>query len=316
MAALARVGAEAPFGAVAAVDARSAAAGAVLAARFDRGGVAHAQVEGVSRFLVFDSLHHPSLYAYPDAHPLRNYSRLDLQRPDIDAFPLAAMLRGLEVELGPGDVLLLPRGWWRHEECVSSGGALRNEALVVRFATHDDVYQSQDGVLDGADLALAAAKVEREVLAVLGSPARVERCLRDLRSDVVRSGCDCEDPARDADAALCDVEPETSEVDGALLRACVRDARYALGEVVGVDAVEPFVLRYLSAARWKGLAFKASPHDDDGALSSQSSAQAGITRTRLDTAPDAGEDASDDAWDDDDSDGELPIVHDVTDAHL
>jgi hypothetical protein len=42
------------------------------------------------------------------------YSQVDLDSPDPERFPLFDGVRVLETEVGPGDVLFIPVGWWHH----------------------------------------------------------------------------------------------------------------------------------------------------------------------------------------------------------
>ena len=42
------------------------------------------------------------------------YSLVDAEAPDLQRFPYMKDTRILEVEVGPGDTLLIPAGWWHH----------------------------------------------------------------------------------------------------------------------------------------------------------------------------------------------------------
>ncbi|MBL4849403.1 MAG: cupin-like domain-containing protein [Planctomycetes bacterium] len=67
------------------------------------------QVSGRKRFYLASSLQVDALYNHHHV-----YSTACLREPDLETCPEMARVRTLEVELGPGDVLYLPVGWW-HE---------------------------------------------------------------------------------------------------------------------------------------------------------------------------------------------------------
>jgi ribosomal protein L16 Arg81 hydroxylase len=48
---------------------------------------------------------------YNDRHC---FSQVDLERIDYDAFPAFRNVKVIEVEIGPGDLLFVPVGWWHH----------------------------------------------------------------------------------------------------------------------------------------------------------------------------------------------------------
>merc|ERR1719174_3348063 len=80
------------------------------------------QLRGFKRFLLFDPLLAPALCTFPTHHPLDRKAMLDLEHPDLRSFPRARALagRGVEVLLGPGDVLFLPMGWWHYVHSLES----------------------------------------------------------------------------------------------------------------------------------------------------------------------------------------------------
>jgi ribosomal protein L16 Arg81 hydroxylase len=42
------------------------------------------------------------------------YSRVDVEKPDLELYPEFRDVTVTEVEIGPGDLLFLPVGWWHH----------------------------------------------------------------------------------------------------------------------------------------------------------------------------------------------------------
>ena len=67
------------------------------------------QVHGRKRFYLASALQVDALYNHHHV-----YSSASLSRPDLEACPELDRVRVFEIELGPGDVLFLPVGWW-HE---------------------------------------------------------------------------------------------------------------------------------------------------------------------------------------------------------
>lgn len=233
---------EASFGAVSNAFARENLRGDILPVRFDEAAIVIAQVSGRSRFIVFDPLYHPALYAYPSHHPLRHFSRLgDLSAVDTSTFSLTAELRGLEVDLGPGDALCLPRGWWRQEQTVGDTPAISVEIL---FSTQTRVQRPN--LIQGPDLALAATLIERYIAKQIGK-RRVADFICCLRTEIVDSGWSIWPKAH-----LDNAPGITKENEGD--RRLLLTVRAALGRLLGPDAIEHYVSHYLSAPRWGGLA--------------------------------------------------------------
>lgn len=64
------------------------------------------QIYGVKKYTMFAPDQTPFLYARG------NQSQVDLENPDLQKFPLFAQATPIEVELGPGEILFVPAGWW------------------------------------------------------------------------------------------------------------------------------------------------------------------------------------------------------------
>ncbi|XP_043238146.1 lysine-specific demethylase 8-like [Amphibalanus amphitrite] len=76
------------------------------------------QVLGRKFVQVFAPEETPRLYPH-EAALLHNTSRVDAERPDLEQFPAFAGARHQEVELGPGDLLYMPPGWWHYVRSLS-----------------------------------------------------------------------------------------------------------------------------------------------------------------------------------------------------
>ncbi|HYH97993.1 cupin-like domain-containing protein [Hyalangium sp.] len=72
----------------------------------------HAVLRGRKRFILFPPEDSPHLYPSDVFEWTTVFSEVNLARPDLARHPLAVRARGLEAVVGPGEVLLLPRGWW------------------------------------------------------------------------------------------------------------------------------------------------------------------------------------------------------------
>src|SRR5262249_5955786 len=93
-------------------------AGTVSALHFDVANNLHAAVVGRTRFLLFPFAQSPLLSPRGPFASMPNGSRVDLEAPDYARFPRLRRARPLVADLGPGDTLFLPGGWWHHVRTV------------------------------------------------------------------------------------------------------------------------------------------------------------------------------------------------------
>jgi hypothetical protein len=68
-----------------------------------------AQVAGTKRFFMVDPSHSSRLASIPG---VIQKSRVDPENPDFEAFPSFADVPILVSDIGPGDVIYIPSGWW------------------------------------------------------------------------------------------------------------------------------------------------------------------------------------------------------------
>jgi hypothetical protein len=94
------------------------------------------QVAGRTRALLISPRYtYDGLYPYPTAHPYDGYTMVDPAAPDVGEWPLFTRVRGAAAVLAPGDVLLVPRGWWlqlQHLRSTAHGG--EHTMLELRLA--------------------------------------------------------------------------------------------------------------------------------------------------------------------------------------
>lgn len=71
-----------------------------------------AQVIGRKRITLVPSADSWRMYRYPLTSHLPQCSRIDVEKPDPARYPRFEKARRVVVEIGPGDLLYLPRLWW------------------------------------------------------------------------------------------------------------------------------------------------------------------------------------------------------------
>jgi ribosomal protein L16 Arg81 hydroxylase len=84
-------------------------AGTVTPLHHDVMNVLVAQIRGTKRFTLISPEQTPWVYNH-----LGVFSEVDCEAPDLARFPLFRNVEKLECELGPGEVLFIPVGWWHH----------------------------------------------------------------------------------------------------------------------------------------------------------------------------------------------------------
>jgi hypothetical protein len=70
------------------------------------------QLTGRKRWTVFDPGQADLVYPRDGDADHRNLSRVSVEEPDLERFPLFARAQGQAGEVGPGDLLFLPAFWW------------------------------------------------------------------------------------------------------------------------------------------------------------------------------------------------------------
>ena len=92
-----------------------------------------AQLRGRRRVTLFSPADTRCLYPYPMRTLQWHYSRVRLDAPDLGVFPRFRNACPLQVELAPGEVLFIPRGWWHHFETLEPSIAVNFFWLTPRL---------------------------------------------------------------------------------------------------------------------------------------------------------------------------------------
>lgn len=86
--------------------------GTVVPLHRDLTSVFYCQILGRKRFYFFSPDQNRYLYARYPLPGMANFSPVDAEYPDMEAFPRLEKARGLYCDLEPGDMVYFPRGYW------------------------------------------------------------------------------------------------------------------------------------------------------------------------------------------------------------
>jgi hypothetical protein len=109
-------------------------AGTVTPLHHDTVMLFHTQVVGRKRWRLISPLETPKLYNVEDV-----FSPIDVERPDLERYPLFAQVKVIEVVVEPGETLFLPLGWWHQVTSldVSMSFSFTNLAVPNEFIYHN-----------------------------------------------------------------------------------------------------------------------------------------------------------------------------------
>jgi cupin-like protein len=93
------------------------------------------QVTGRKRVILFAPQDGSKLYAHQLTSKLSHFSRVNVDAPDVKAFPKFAAARAFEATLEAGDALFIPSTWWHHVHTVETGISI-NIWWKPRFRDH------------------------------------------------------------------------------------------------------------------------------------------------------------------------------------
>jgi hypothetical protein len=89
------------------------AAGMVTRLRHEPSNVLSCQVDGWQHVIMV-----PALQIHRVYNSVSGYSDVDPLAPDLARYPLFAGATQFHLDLGPGQALFIPAGWWHHVECT------------------------------------------------------------------------------------------------------------------------------------------------------------------------------------------------------
>ena len=98
-------------------------AGTVTPLHYDQPHNLYVQLTGRKKFVLFPRSQRQRLYL-PSKLRLNHFSPVDLEAPDLKRFPKFERARRVEGELGPGEVLFLPRKWVHYVRSLEASIAL------------------------------------------------------------------------------------------------------------------------------------------------------------------------------------------------
>jgi ribosomal protein L16 Arg81 hydroxylase len=93
-----------------------------------------AQIVGRRRVVLFAPEEARRLYAYPVRSLAWHHSPIRVEEPDLERFPAFAGARRFEVEIGRGEMLFIPKGWWHHFASVEDAIAINFFWVTKRLA--------------------------------------------------------------------------------------------------------------------------------------------------------------------------------------
>jgi ribosomal protein L16 Arg81 hydroxylase len=105
-------------------------AGTVTPLHHDSVNVLFNQIDGWKHFILVPSLEIHRVY-----NNLAVYSSVDPLKPDLEQYPLFADVQQLHLDVGPGQTLFIPAGWWHHVEATEQSISIS----FTNFAFSNDI---------------------------------------------------------------------------------------------------------------------------------------------------------------------------------
>jgi ribosomal protein L16 Arg81 hydroxylase len=105
-------------------------AGTVTPLHHDSVNVLFNQIDGWKHFILVPSLEIHRVY-----NNLAVYSAVDPLKPDLDQYPLFADAQQIHLDVGPGQTLFIPAGWWHHVEATEQSISIS----FTNFAFSNDI---------------------------------------------------------------------------------------------------------------------------------------------------------------------------------
>jgi hypothetical protein len=114
-------------------------AGTVTPLHHDSVNVLFNQIDGWKHLILIPSLEIHRVY-----NNLAVYSEVDPLKPDLDQYPLFADVQQIHLDVGPGQSVFIPAGWWHHVESLEPSISMS----FTNFAFNNDIdWQNPNIVL-------------------------------------------------------------------------------------------------------------------------------------------------------------------------
>ena len=94
----------------------------------DLANIFHFHFQGKKRCILFDQKQNPHLYKIP--HSLITREDIDFSSPDFERWPALKNAKGWSCELGHGEVLYMPEGFWHHMQYLTPGFSMSLRAIA------------------------------------------------------------------------------------------------------------------------------------------------------------------------------------------
>ncbi|HEY2575722.1 MAG TPA: cupin-like domain-containing protein [Streptosporangiaceae bacterium] len=113
-------------------------AGTVTPLHHDSVNVLFNQVDGWKHLILIPSLEIHRVY-----NNLAVYSEVDPLKPDLGQYPLFADVQQLHIDVGPGQSVFIPAGWWHHVESLEPSISIS----FTNFAVSNDIEWNNPNIV-------------------------------------------------------------------------------------------------------------------------------------------------------------------------
>jgi lysine-specific demethylase 8 len=125
------------------------APGTITRLHFDLPHNLIAQIHGTKRFFLYPSRERRNLYPFPPWSAVPHLSRVDLESPDLAAFPRLREARGWYCDTHEGDLLFLPTRMWHYVRSLGASVTINfwwPPLLMLPVVAASDLYKRVRGL--------------------------------------------------------------------------------------------------------------------------------------------------------------------------